>query len=184
MPSRRRCGRSIRDEWVCDALVYPHSMRATGHRESSAFIRPAASMDIMVLGCSVVCCFLYEMAMGSGGTTPMLSIPCVDVAISGIAVYSSSIISHLCSLRFIPPALSFISLISCPCFMLSHAFVSSPLCSLCTEDLLFSFCGGLFCFEGGSEALSLGCLLDVRSCERAAFRLSCPWAWNWPGRDG
>ncbi|KAJ7872088.1 hypothetical protein B0H13DRAFT_2553875 [Mycena leptocephala] len=48
----------------------PHSLD-TEHRELN---RPAASMDIMVLGRSVVRCPLYEMAMGSGGTMTMLSI--------------------------------------------------------------------------------------------------------------
>jgi hypothetical protein len=47
----------------------------------------------------------------------------------------------------------------------------------------FSLSVGLFRF-GEALALALDCLLEVRSCERAAFRLSCPWAWNWPERDG
>ncbi|KAJ7912781.1 hypothetical protein B0H13DRAFT_528119 [Mycena leptocephala] len=97
------------------------------------------------------------------------------------------ILNHiaLTSLRFMP-ALSFISFISCPSL---PSLLSSALFGYSCIGFLFSFslsfCGAIL-FRGRDEALGLGldCLLEVRSCEQAAFRLSCPWAWNWLGWDG
>ncbi|KAJ7894361.1 hypothetical protein B0H13DRAFT_2036522 [Mycena leptocephala] len=117
---------------------------------------------------SVVRCVLYEMVIGSGGTMAISPSRRRDGASQRSRCAPRSYRSyvrfasfHLLSAVGSQRESSFLSLVGFICIGFFPIFLS--------------FCGGLLHFGGGSE---------VRSCERAAFRLSCPWAWNWPGRDG
>jgi hypothetical protein len=129
----------------CVPSCYPHSMRATS---SHAARHRAPRTECFHSPCcvdghygsrmfSLVCCPLYEMAMGNGGTMTISPSRRRDGG-SAITVYSFLLISHLRSLRFIPPAV-FRFLVSCPCFMLSHAFVLSPLCFSDHNSVLTTF---------------------------------------------
>ncbi|KAJ7809360.1 hypothetical protein B0H13DRAFT_2150145, partial [Mycena leptocephala] len=119
---------------------------------------------------SVVRCVLYEMVIGSGGTMAISPSRRRDGASQRSRCAPRSYRSYVRFASFHLLCLSF----SISSFMLCFPFLSfccrsSPLCSL---------------FLALDSDLILDYLLEVRSCERAAFRLSCPWAWNWPGRDG
>jgi hypothetical protein len=125
---------------------YRHGSRARraptqpGNRapRTECFHSPAASMDIMVLGHSLSAISVRD-GDGQRWDHDRLSIAASQWWFSATAAYSSSLISHLRSLCFIPPALSFISFISYPCFMLFLAFVLSPLCSLYHDAVLTTF---------------------------------------------
>ncbi|KAJ7872104.1 hypothetical protein B0H13DRAFT_2059594, partial [Mycena leptocephala] len=92
---------------------------------------------------SVVRCPLYEMAMGSGGTMTVLSIAASQWWFSAIAVYSSSLVSHL-RLRFASFRLLCLSFPSSHahalCYLMPSFYRLSVLCVL--KIFFFSFCGG------------------------------------------
>ncbi|KAJ7912768.1 hypothetical protein B0H13DRAFT_527999 [Mycena leptocephala] len=134
---------------------------------------------------SVVLCFPYELAMGSGG------IMTVSPSQRRDGGSQRSRCTHPHPYRTYVRFASF--RLRCLSFPSSHArvflhFSRRLYLGILASDFfpIFFLGWGVIRFGGGSEALALAldCLLEVWSCERAAFRLSCPWAWNWPGRDG